>query len=161
MTVISDTSGISALIQIGQLRLLESLFREIVIPQKVADELLQLSKFGIDLTEFSDARWIHVVQPAQTPLLQQLSKTLHPGESFAIVLAIELNADLLIVDDAAARQAAAQLHIPHTGIAGVLVRAKQRGFLSAVKPVLDDIIARANFRLHPKTYQKILELAGE
>ncbi|MFN4254254.1 MAG: DUF3368 domain-containing protein [Saprospiraceae bacterium] len=161
MTVISDTSGISALIQIGQLHLLESLFQEIIIPQKVSDELMLLAKFGVDMNEFASARWIHVVQPSPTPLLQHLSKTLHPGESFAIALAIELNADLLIVDDGEARRMAAQMNIPHTGIAGVLIRAKSRGLLPAVKPVLDEIIARANFRLHPKTHQKILELAGE
>ncbi len=161
MTVVSDTSGISALIQIQKLYLLKSLFQEITIPSKVHEELLHLADFGVDLLEFRHADWIKILQPKPSNLLTELLYTLHEGESCAIALAMELNADLLILDDGDARLEASRLGLQFTGIAGILVRAKVKGLIPAVKPDLDRMIAVANFRLSPKTYHTILQLAGE
>ncbi|MBL7775308.1 MAG: DUF3368 domain-containing protein [Saprospiraceae bacterium] len=161
MIVVSDTSGISALIQIGRLNLLQKLFQEIIIPAKVHDELLQLNNFGVDLSAFRQAGWIKVLEPKPTDLLNELLLTLHEGESQAIALAIELNADLLILDDGDARKEATRLSLQFTGIAGILVRAKAKSLIAEVRPVLDEMIAQANFRLQAQTYKMILDLAGE
>jgi predicted nucleic acid-binding protein len=58
MIVVSDTSPISNLLQIGQLRLLKSLFEEVIIPSSVDNEVNNLINFGIDLTECKSAQWI-------------------------------------------------------------------------------------------------------
>ena len=55
MIVLSDTSAISVLTRMGYLHLFEQLFHEVIIPQKVYDELMELSTFGIDIQPITDA----------------------------------------------------------------------------------------------------------
>ncbi len=60
MIVVSDTSPISNLIQIGRLDLLHEVFGEVIIPLKVQAEILELESFGIDLNDFLLSDWIRV-----------------------------------------------------------------------------------------------------
>ena len=60
MIIISDTSVISNLILIGRLKLLAALYGDILIPQVVEEEILQLEAFKIDLSEFRNAAWIKI-----------------------------------------------------------------------------------------------------
>ncbi len=161
MIVISDTTCLSALVRIGELDLLKRLFHEVIIPVKVHEELLALSSFGVDVSIFSTLDWIKIQQPEASPLLNELLTVLDTGESYAIALAIELNADWLIVDDLDARHIAAQLNINITGTGGVFIQAKDRGVITQVKPYLDLIMTKAGFRLSSTLYNRILQLASE
>jgi predicted nucleic acid-binding protein len=163
MVVISDTTCLSALARIGKLDILHLLFQEVIIPEKVLDELLALSAFGFDTAIFKSQEWLKVQSPLSTPLLKELmnNSSIDPGEAHAIALAIELKADWLILDDMNARLLATKLHINITGLGGVLVQAKAIGIIPSLKPILDRCIEQANFRLATNVYQKILELAGE
>lgn len=51
MVIVSDTSAISNLFKIGRLELLHEVFGLIALPTVVMQELLELEKRGIDLTE--------------------------------------------------------------------------------------------------------------
>jgi hypothetical protein len=75
-------------------------------------------------------------------------------------LALEVKAELLIVDDRPARRLALNLGISVAGTAGILLRAKQLGFVPEVRPLLDEIIRRG-FRLSPAIRAKLLDDAGE
>ncbi len=88
MVIISDTSCISALLRVGQLNLLESIFEEIIIPQKVMDELFQLKNFGIDISPLQNADWVTIKNPNNNALLNRLLIQLDEGEANAITLAI-------------------------------------------------------------------------
>jgi len=48
-----------------------------------------------------------------------------------------------------------------TGTVGVLLRDKREGKLSALKPVLDQLIQQHSFRLSRNLYQALLRQAGE
>ena len=161
MLVISDTSCLSALIQTKHLHLLQNLYQGITIPSVVFEELSVLTDFGIDITILQESHWLKVRTPSDQILLQKLMLDLHEGEAQAIALAIELHADLLIVDDYEARKAASDLGLHITGLGGVLLEAKRHGFIKEVKPLLDNIIHAAGFYLGERVYAKILSLAGE
>jgi hypothetical protein len=93
-------------------------------------------------------------------LVNILLLELDRGEAEALALAAELKADLLLIDESKGRAIAARLGFVHIGLLGMLVQAKQRGLIVAVKPILDDLIARAGF-WSAELYQRVLQAASE
>jgi hypothetical protein len=83
------------------------------------------------------------------------------GEAATLALALARSADLVLLDDKAAREAARTLNLAYTGIVGILLVAKSRGFAPQIKPILDDLRSRAGFRLAENVYQNALRRAGE
>ena len=163
MTVISDTTCLSALTRIGALHLLQSLFGKVTIPLKVYEELLALREFGVDTAIFEQLDWLVIEDPSPSTLLDSLlaNKRIDPGEGYAIALAVELRADWLVLDDLNARKAALDLGLNITGLGGILLQAKSMHLIASVKEVLDLCVSNANFRLSSNVYQKLLDLAGE
>ncbi len=82
------------------------------------------------------------------------------GEREVLALAVELDAPLVILDDALARRFARRLQIPLTGTLGLLLKAKQQGQIQRVGPYLDHLEA-LRFRLDASTRVDILALANE
>lgn len=158
MIVVSDTSVITNLIQLNELTLLKDLFGNIVIPQKVYDELTKVPK-QIDLIE--RLNWIEVKRISDRAHFDNLLKTLDPGEAEAIVLAIELKADALLIDEKKGRKIAQEHGIIITGLLGILINAKVENLISEVKPILDKLIFETGFRISPKLYQDILKKVDE
>lgn len=163
MTVISDTTCLSALTRIGALNLLQPLFGKVTIPLKVYEELLVLREFGVNTDIFNQLDWLIIQEPSPSKLLDSLlaNKRIDPGEGYAIALAVELNADWLVLDDLNARKAALDLGLNITGLGGILLQAKSMRLIISVKEVLDLCISKANFRLSPNVYNKLIDLAGE
>ncbi|MFN7515465.1 MAG: DUF3368 domain-containing protein [Dolichospermum sp.] len=91
----------------------------------------------------------------------QQERGLDVGEANAIALALELQADDLLIDERLGRQEALRLGIPIIGILGILLVAKQRSLIPQVQPVMDALINRAGFRISPRLYQRILSLSQE
>ncbi len=161
MLVVSDTSPISTLFAIGKLSLLHALFGEVVIPARVFAELSRLKDFGYDLTELEESSWL-IVRPARdVTAVSDLSKQLDPGESEAIVLAQELEADFLLIDERKGWKVANRLGIKTVGVLGVLLEAKKRKLMPAVAPLLDEIQNVAGFYLGDSLRREVLLLAGE
>ncbi|MDX2133757.1 MAG: hypothetical protein SFV52_03190 [Saprospiraceae bacterium] len=84
MIVVSDTTTVSALVRVERLWLLKQLFDNIIIPQAVYTELLELQHFGIDIQAIIFADWIEVTEPAPCTLLNELKVVLDPGEAQAV-----------------------------------------------------------------------------
>ena len=82
------------------------------------------------------------------------------GEKQVLALGLERPAALLLLDDRHARRQARALGLQISGTLGVLLLAKERGLLGAVKPVLDRLQA-LRFRLDAATRRTVLDLAGE
>lgn len=83
------------------------------------------------------------------------------GEAEAIALAIELRADLLLIDERLGRIVAARNEVEIIGVMGVLVQARRLGLIPSVKPILDDLIAAAGFWVSGPLYRRVLESVGE
>ena len=89
-----------------------------------------------------------------------LRASLGPGESEAISLAIELDSQLLLLDDLAARRLALGLHLPIVGTLGLLLAAKRKSLLDAIKPCIDQLLSH-HFRVSTDLYSRVLRDAGE
>lgn len=155
MIVVSDTSPILNLSVVGQLDLLRQLYREVVIPPAVEAEL---RRNGVGHGELA---WLAIKEPAGTGLVEQLSARLHAGEAEAIILAVELRADRILIDERRARRVAGEFHLQPVGLLGVLAEAKQRGYLRECRPVLDGMMQVAGFWIGDRLYARFLEEVGE
>jgi uncharacterized protein len=76
-------------------------------------------------------------------------------------LAVELRADLLLIDERRARKVALRFDLSVVGVLGVLVEAKRKNLLPTVRPVLDDLLTHAGFRIGSDLYASVLRAAGE
>jgi len=154
--VVSNTGPLIALASIGQFDLLRRLFGKILFPPAVRAEVQDETS----VAALTAADWI-VVQPAQDLLaVQLLREELDAGESEAIILARELDAELVLIDERAARRKARGIGLQTVGTLGVLLMAKDKGLVAGLKPLLDDL-RRAGFRMSDDLYRQVLGSAGE
>jgi len=157
--VIVNASPLQYLHQAGQLELFPKLFGRVIVPETFAAELAAGRRLGVSLPELSSLGWIDLHRPA-SPVGGLLAWELGAGESAVLSLALEHPGLWVVLDDKLARQAAIHLNLPLLGTAGILLRAKRAGHLSAVQPVLNQLAA-LGFRLTGETMRNILDLAGE
>ena len=160
MIVVSNTTPITNLARIGQLELLHSLYGEVHVPAAVWDELNRGPE-SQGRRVVCDATWIVTHSVARREPVAALRAELDAGESEAIALADELGCDLLLMDEAKGRRVAERLALKQTGAVGVLLEAKRRGLIAAVRPLLDDLRQKAGFWLSEEVYQRALELTLE
>lgn len=158
MIVVSDTSSVSNLLIIGEVNLLRLLFATVVVPDAVYDELCRVPAHKNALQHLE---WIERRKLADIRLFERLQNELDRGESEAIALAVELEADLLLIDESLGREVAESLGLKITGILGVLIRAKDEGCISEVRPLINKLIDEADFWVGAKTISTALHLAGE
>ena len=157
MTVVSNASPLVALARIGQLDLIEKLYGQILIPQAVWDEVVIEGEGQPGAEEVSSADWIRTHAIANRQLAHGLSQNLGLGEAEAIVLAQEAGADLLLMDERIGRQTAKHFGLSPVGVIGVLVEAKLRGLIPAVKPLLDALRDEAGFHVGEALYLRVLQ----
>ncbi len=162
MIVISDTSPISSLFLVGHIHLLPKIFGRVIIPQEVFSELLILETgFDHDLSKLKNAPWLEVGQVKDLETVKRLKKVLDDGESEAIVLAKELEADYLLIDEHEGREVATAEGLKIIGVLGVLIQAKANGQIPLVRPVMDDLQTTAKFRISESLYHHVLAKVGE
>ncbi len=154
MIVISDTSPINYLVLIDEINLLPKLFGEIIIPPSVLDEL-KSSKAPLKVQKWLDTKpnWLEV----RTVLSVDSSIKLGAGETEAISLAKEINADLILIDDKKARQAAIERGLKVAGTINILELASIKNLLE-MKDAFDKL-QKTNFRISQKIIDEILERA--
>ena len=157
MIVVSDTSPISNLLQIGEIDLLRQVFGKIVIPTEVFVEICRIESHKEFLIKQD---WIKTATLSDTNLKNSLLNDLDSGEAEAIALAVELKADYLLIDEIKGRQIAENYGIKVTGILGVLIKAKKDGLITELKPYLQRLVNDAGFWLNPKLIKKILEMVN-
>lgn len=161
MIVVSDTTPLISLMKIDRLELLGDLFQNVQIPQAVFDELTSSEEYRQEAEIIRNSSILHVEEIADRQAVErmQTEMALDLGESEAIVLTQKMNADLLLVDERAARSVAKSLGIQITGTIGMLIEAFDSKLLTA-----DDIVIcveglrRNNRHISEKYLQKILDM---
>ena len=133
MIVISDATPLISLLKINRLNLLEKLFGEVVIPQAVYDELTRNPSFEAEANVIRKSVFVKSERITNESAVRILRNTasLDHGESEAIILAEELKAELLLLDEYKARRVAEQRKISVTGTLGVILEAFDEGLLTA------------------------------
>ncbi|MFT5241506.1 MAG: putative nucleic acid-binding protein [Kiritimatiellia bacterium] len=156
---ICDTSPLQYLHQLRLLHVLRELFGGIIIPPAVVEELAEGKRRGIDLPDIGVLDWVSVREPRSIAALP-LASNLGAGEAEVLMLALESDDAIVIIDDLLARGTASALDVQVKGTLGILLDAKRRGLIEAVKPHLDRL-QELNFRLAPQTRVAVLDLADE
>lgn len=147
--IITDTSCFSLLRKLDALELLHHLFSEVVTTPEIAAEF-----------KFLLPEWVAVRGVANKKLQREYLKFVDLGEASAIALAAEITCDYLVLDDSDARRFAEKLGLPVIGTIGLLVIAKNRGFIPLLKPYFDRI-QQTNFHISPALLERVLRDAGE
>ena len=153
MIVVSDTSPITSLAKIRRLDLLRTLYHLITIPSAVNSELRRGQILIPD--------WIQVRSATDRALVAQLEIDLDFGEAEALAVALELRADLVLIDEKRGREVAHRLGLRFVGLLGVVLDAKRQGHVRAVRPLLDELATQAGFWIRDDLRREILEAAGE
>lgn len=161
MLIVSDTSPIINLATIGHLHLLPDLFKEIVLPTAVFHEIVVVGAGEPGAEEIKNASWVKVIPTTDQILLLQLLQNLDPGEAEAIVLAVELHANYILMDEATGRGIALFYKLQPLGVLGILLQAKQQNLITAVTPLMDRLQSEANFYIDESLYQRIKNAANE
>ena len=156
--VVTNTSPLLYLHQLGQLELLRALYSEVLVPTSVVEELEAGKAGGHDVPRVNNLPWTKVVSSPTVALLA-LAADLGRGESEAIAIAHERQA-LLILDDGLARRHANLLGITLTGTLGVLLKAKDSGYISLIAPMVARL-TELGFHLSAQTRNAVLNLANE
>jgi predicted nucleic acid-binding protein len=133
--VISNTSGLIILSNIGQFDILHGIYGTLIITPEVAAE------FGDSLPE-----WIQVRAVQDSNKIQMLENTLDLGESSTIALSIETPDSLMVLDDKKARRMARDLNLRFTGTLGVISKAYELGIILDISKVISDLY-KSNFRI--------------
>ncbi len=157
--VICNTSPIQYLYQTDMLELLPELAGQVYVPEAVVAELEEGRRRNVLLPVLEDLSWL-IVRPVRDRTLLPLVTHLGDGEKEVLALGLETQDALLLLDDRDARRYAQTLELEISGTLGLLLRAKERGILDAIRPVLDRLQA-LRFRLNPRTRQMVLKRAGE
>lgn len=153
MLVVSDTSPVTSLLQIGQAGILPALFGRVLIPSAVENELL---RFHASLPDYLS---VHAIQNRQTA--ESLCRELDRGEAEAIVLAEESHAEYVLMDERHGRSIAESRGLKVIGLLGVLLMAKKAGLIPAVGQLLIELESQAGFFVSERVRQLVLTAAGE
>lgn len=157
--VIVNSTPIIALSKAGRLHLLKELYGQISIPTAVKEEVTR--KNDSVKAELESCDWIHV-----EPIMDSTSKSmykakLHDGEVEVMILAQEHEGDhLVIIDDGPARRTAEYLGLTLTGTIGVLIKAKGKGLIGAVMPVIS-IMEKQGIYFSDDLKARVKRVAGE
>jgi uncharacterized protein len=152
---ICNTGPLIALAKIQRVSVLTKLFAEILIPQAIADELKAggPSAIGAQLSE-----QFRVVECRPDPLLES---ALDFGEACVIQLAIQNPGAEVVLDEKKARRLATSVYgLDVLGTGGLLLRAKRRGLVPKIRPLLTEIRTKGYF-LSDRLFDGLVRAAGE
>ena len=161
MIVISNTSPLTNLAQIGKLAILQQLYNHIHIATAVWEELTAQPSKWLGTQQIRNATWIsrHTVQNKSQ--VSDLQTYLDRGESETIALALELDTDLVLLDEKIGRYWANHFQLPVMGVIGLLIEAKDKHLVHSIRPELDSLRYEAGFYISQDVYEYALFLTEE
>lgn len=134
-SVVVNTSPWIALSICGQTSLLNKLYNEVYIPYGVRDEIVAGGKHGIGVKELMTSSWLKIEKVSDIGKLELLYE-LEQGEAEVIVLAKEKGIKHVLIDEKIAGQQAKIFGLKVIGTPGLLLKAKKKGLLSSIKPLI-------------------------
>ena len=157
--VIVNSTPMIILSKIGMLEILHKLFGEITIPQAVYDEITFKSDTACRFVR--ENNWIKVARIEPDADKSMYKSKLHDGEVEVMILAQETTADvLIIIDDNTAKKTAKYLGLTVTGTLGILVMAKNKGFVDSMKTTIERMKHNGFFVSKP-VEEMVLKAVGE
>lgn len=161
MIIVSDTTPLIGLASINRLEILRELFDDVYIPQAVYDETVTHGRTaGNAKRDVKNAAWIHVMEVRDRLAVSILLDEMDLGEAETIVLAGEMSADWVLMDERKGRRKLSQLNIPKIGTVGILLKAKQSGMIPSLKSEIENL-QKTGFAISQTVIDEVLKVAGE
>ena len=163
MIVVSDTTPIISLLKIGKLSLLHDLYGEVIVPGAVYEELTANESYADEAQAVASSEFLvrrDVDNRGAVSVLQRVTG-LHLGESEALVLADQIQADLVLLDELSGRSAARSMNLEYTGTIGILAAGYRKGVLS--KQDVDacvDILKSSGRHISDALYEELINVAN-
>ena len=146
--VVSDTSPLIGLSQIGLIELPRKLWGKLYIPEAVLVEMLKKEPGRREIEKAVQEGWIVIKEVQNKVVIKALSEIFGPGESECLALAKEIGAQLLIIDEQRGRKMAKRLGLKITGVVGMLVTAMQKDMLTPEEIGFSiELLQKLGFRL--------------
>lgn len=156
--IVSNTTPIISLLKLNRLELLQELYEQIYIPSAVYHEI-EAGKAKGYYKDLSKIDWINITEIQDNKAVKYFLD-LDEGEAEAIVLATEIKADLIILDEKLGRFHAKHADLKVTGTIGILIKAKSSGLIVKLKPLLDELTNKEVW-ISEKLKSEILKIVGE
>mgnify|MGYP000058902106 CR=1 FL=1 len=136
--IVADSGPLISLAIIGQLDLLRQLYKHVLVPPAVWDEVTVKGQGMPGAHAVSQLTWLEILKP-EPQVLRPLSILVDPGEAEAIALAQTVENSIVLLDDSQARRVAERFHIPRIGTLGILRKAKKQDLLTAIRPHIESL----------------------
>jgi predicted nucleic acid-binding protein len=156
LKIVCNTSPLILLAKIHRLDTLIRLYRQLMIPKAVADEIGNKPGEENDQVQALLKKGTLQLKQVSEKILAELPIDLGRGEREAIALVIDSGADLVILDDRQGRLVSRDRGLSVTGTVGVLIEAKERGFIPSLRPEMDRLI-EAGMWINEVFYHRILK----
>ncbi len=158
--VVVNSTPLIILASIDKLEILKKLYGRVFIPNGVLNEISVKGDLKLGKEQIRKYDFIKVKEIRNQQTKKFFRTSLHIGEVEVMILYDEIQANLCVIDDLLARKYAEHLGLIVTGTLGILLKAKQKGIISPLKPLLDKLI-KNGFYIDDKLYDQILQIAGE
>lgn len=160
MIIVCDSTILIGLVKIGKLDLLKKVFSRVFIPEEVFKEVVERGKGKPGSKVIKRAAWIEAKPVKDKIQVAFLLGSLEKGEAEVLVLAQELKADLILLDEEKARKCAVIAGFEIMGLLGLFILAKNLGLIHKIRPLVNELL-RKKFRISDKIIEKTLKKAGE
>lgn len=147
--LIPDTSCLIFLDKIGELDIIQKLYKRTIVTKEIAEEYIDPLKNWIEIEEAKEKRYQKV-----------LEQTIDKGEASIVILALETKSSVVSIDDLKARKVAKTLELRITGTLGIIYKAKKEGLIKSTKEAIEKL-KQVDFRISEKLEQEIIRLSGE
>ena len=158
LKVILDTTPILTLLKISKFSLLKDIYEKIIIPEGVYQEI-EIGKNKEYYINLAELEWVKIEKIKNNQAIKYLAD-LDKGEAEVIVLAEEINADIVVIDEKIGREYAKRNNLNLTGTLGILIKAKNKRLIKAIKPLIDEMQNKGVW-LNDKLIISVLKITGE
>ena len=155
-----DTAPLIFLSKLGHLDLLKTATDEICAAQAVVDEIQGKPDEAARIIDLACQSWLSVRQVRNRQAVEILLADLGLGEAETIVLAKEIAAERVMMDDLDARRFAHRVGLELIGTLGLLLAARLSGKIPSLRTEIEKLEA-AGFRAAPRLIERLLIEANE
>ena len=160
MSIVVNSTPLISLSILNQLDLLLKIFDDVIVPSAVYSEVIMNGKGKSGYNNLSKVDWFNVIEIENIGQKQSIMIELDEGEAEVITIAKEKSIKLICVDEFAGRRYAKLLGLEVIGTLGVLLIAKQEGYISELKPLFQKLLD-SNRHIGKTLCNQILIKAGE
>jgi len=158
--IVINTGPLLALIAgLGDLKVLNSLYKQVIVPYEVRQEIMAGGATHFGIHEFTEAEFL-IKRDNPTMIQPYLLNSLDLGESSVIQTALDEKIQTVCIDEAVGRRIARLNGLTLTGSLGIMIRAKKEGHSFSLRDAINQMQARG-VRLSERIVDVALNQVGE